>query len=221
MSKKDLDNKIIQAGMFNDKATDAERSNKLRDLISKDMTKNVIQGKKDNNSSGGSEGEDEDSCDEIFTDHELNYELARTEDEREMFEQMDRERYEAEGRQHRLDEIKERMPQWAHRTDDKINYRLVQDWEVPAWIDVKKEEEKQKNLEGVELGKRKRNEVYYSDIISEKRWLQIVDAGGDPEAEKERILKRRKQGLADSESEAEPEPEQSEVQDQNPEERQD
>jgi len=34
-----------------------------------------------------------------------------------------------------------------------------------------------------------------------------VDAGGDPEAEKERILKRRKQGLADSESEAEPEPE--------------
>jgi len=37
MSKKDLDNKIIQAGMFNDKATDAERSNKLRDLISKDM----------------------------------------------------------------------------------------------------------------------------------------------------------------------------------------
>ena len=184
MSKKDLDNKIIQAGMFNDKATDAERSNKLRDLISKDMK--VAEG------GNGDQSEVEDEADEIYTDHELNYELARTEDEREMFEKMDQERYAFEGKQERLDEIKEKMPQWANRADDKINYRLVQEWEVPEWIDVRKEEEKQKSLQNAELGKRKRNEVYYSDIISEKRWLQIVDAGGDPEAEKERILKRRK-----------------------------
>jgi len=38
------------------------------------------------------------------------------------------------------------MPQWANRADDKINYRLVQEWEVPEWIDVRKEEEKQKSL---------------------------------------------------------------------------
>ena len=109
-----------------------------------------------------------------------------------MFESMDQERYGYEERGERLAEIREKMPKVAHRSDEKINYRLVQEWEVPAWIDVKKEEEKQKSLAGVELGKRKRNEVYYSDIISERRWLQIVDAGGDPEAEKERILKRRK-----------------------------
>jgi ATP-dependent helicase STH1/SNF2 len=166
MSKKDLDNKIIQAGMFNDKATDAERSTKLRDLISKDMTKREVHGH-----GSGESGEDEDSGDEILTDNELNYELARTEPEREMFEKMDAHRYIAEGRDARLAHIKERMPQIAHRHDDRINYRLVCEWEVPAWIDVKKEEEKQKHLEGAELGKRKRNEVYYSDIISEKRWL--------------------------------------------------
>ena len=70
--------------MFNDKATDAERSDKLRDLISKDMTRQ-------NELGGGQNGEseDEDSADEIFTDQELNYHLARTEDERERFESMD------------------------------------------------------------------------------------------------------------------------------------
>ena len=34
--KKDLDNKIIQAGMFNDKASDMERQKRLEDLIRKD-----------------------------------------------------------------------------------------------------------------------------------------------------------------------------------------
>lgn len=33
MSKKDLDNKIIQAGMFNNKGSEAERVNRLRDLL--------------------------------------------------------------------------------------------------------------------------------------------------------------------------------------------
>ena len=37
MSKKALDNKIIQAGMFNDKATDQERNFRLRDIISKEL----------------------------------------------------------------------------------------------------------------------------------------------------------------------------------------
>lgn len=34
--KKDLDAKIIQAGMFNEKASDMERQKKLEDLIRKD-----------------------------------------------------------------------------------------------------------------------------------------------------------------------------------------
>ncbi len=46
-----------------------------------------------------------------------------------------------------------------------------------------------------------RKEVNYCDVISDNRWLQIVDAGGDPDAEAERIVKRRKMGLPDSESE--------------------
>lgn len=38
-SKKDLDNKIIQAGMFNQKASDQERHKTLQELIKKDYQK--------------------------------------------------------------------------------------------------------------------------------------------------------------------------------------
>ena len=92
----------------------------MRDLISKDMTRREIRGHE-----SGESGEDEDSADEILADNELNYELARTEAEREMFEKMDAHRYIAEGRDARLAHIKERMPSIAHRHDDRINYRLV------------------------------------------------------------------------------------------------
>ena len=132
MGKKDLDNKIIQAGMFNDLASDAQRNNKLRDLISKDMNRQV------------GDCDDEDSADEIFTDAELNFELARTEEEMELFMKMDIERYEKDGRDERIKLIREKNPHVASRADEKINYRLCQEWEVPSWIDAKKEEEKQK-----------------------------------------------------------------------------
>lgn len=42
--------------------------------------------------------------------------------------------------------------------------------------------------------KRKRKDVNYRDELSDNRFLQIVDVGGDPEAERERIRKRRKAG---------------------------
>jgi hypothetical protein len=63
---------------------------------------------------------------------------------------------------------------------------------VPDWVDARKEVEKEEALAKVELGKRHRKEVNYADVMSDNRWLKIVDAGDDPEVEMERILKRRK-----------------------------
>jgi len=48
--------------------------------------------------------------------------------------------------------------------------------------------------------KRKRKDVNYRDELSDNRFLQIVDVGGDPEAERERIRKRRKAGQGSEES---------------------
>jgi hypothetical protein len=48
--------------------------------------------------------------------------------------------------------------------------------------------------------KRKRKDVNYRDELSDNRFLQVVDAGLDPEAERERIRKRRKAGVGSEES---------------------
>ena len=59
-SKQDLDEVIIQAGMYNDRSTDLERREKLEDLLKKRAT-------------------DSDSDDEIPDDEQLNELLARHE----------------------------------------------------------------------------------------------------------------------------------------------
>ena len=66
--KKDLDAKIIQAGLFNQKASDQERNLRLQDLIRKD---NKI--------------DEDDEGDDIYTPEELNEIIARSDEEFELF----------------------------------------------------------------------------------------------------------------------------------------
>lgn len=110
---------------------------------------------------------------------------------------MDEERYAAEGKEAKIAEIRAKDPTKEGVTDDKINYRMIQPWDVPKWIDAKANDIDEDALLAAEygLGKRKRGEVNYRDEMSDNKWLQIVDAGGDPEVENERIRKRRKDGL--------------------------
>jgi len=67
--KKDLDNKIIQAGMFNDKASDMERQKRLEDLIRKDYA---------DDEEGGQESE-------ILNDEQINEIICRSPEEYEIF----------------------------------------------------------------------------------------------------------------------------------------
>jgi hypothetical protein len=94
LSKKNLDDKIIQAGMFNDKGSDAARNLKLRELIQMDMAQDEP---------------DSDQEDDIMRDEELNIILARSlciecqkkgfkkcpnsDHELDLFNKMDEERY--------------------------------------------------------------------------------------------------------------------------------
>jgi hypothetical protein len=48
-----------------------------------------------------------------------------------MFQKMDADRYQRENRDERLKAIKKQKPQKANLPDEKINYRLIQTWEVP------------------------------------------------------------------------------------------
>ena len=68
--KKALDNKIIQAGMFNNDATDIDREKKLEELIRMDDELDDEEGEKE---------------EEIPTDEQINVMIARSPEELELF----------------------------------------------------------------------------------------------------------------------------------------
>lgn len=129
--KKDLDNKIIEAGMFNNKTTDVERQKKLEDLIKADA-------------------EESDDENEVPDDDQLNEMIARSEDEFNMFQELDAQRYKEENKDAIIREITERVSV-AH--PKHINYRLIQEWEVPHWVKSQPQTNKDDELT---LGKRQR-----------------------------------------------------------------
>lgn len=173
--KKNLDNKIIEAGMFNNKTSDTERQKKLEDLIKADAE----------------ESEDEN---EVPDDDQLNEMISRSEEEFNLFQEMDNQRYIEEQKDVRLREIKEKYGEAQHK---HINYRLMQEWEVPDW--VKREPETIKEEEHGLLGKRERKKVNYTDALTESQFTKIIDEGGDLHAEIEKAqIKRHKKGKDDS-----------------------
>jgi ATP-dependent helicase STH1/SNF2 len=148
-SKQDLDEVIIQAGMYNDRSTDVERREKLEDLLKKRAT-------------------DSDSDDEIPDDEQLNELLARHEDEFKFYEQLDQERYERE---------KHIYPNFRHpqKGEGKFhNYRLITLDEVPGW--VKEEIKVQEDEKEYGRGNRARKEVNYKhDMISDEQWIRAME----------------------------------------------
>ncbi len=75
-----------------------------------------------------------------------------------------------------------------------MNYRLIQEYEVPAWIKNNSKPEDPKEAEELGAGKRHRKTVNYNEEFSEGQWLKIIEQGGDPQAEAEKIRKRREMG---------------------------
>ena len=92
---------------------------------------------------------------------------------------MDQERYVRENKAARIALIKEKKPQKANLPDEKINYRLIQDWEVPQWIHASVVEEVKEDPLAI-LGKRKRAEVNYKEQVSDSQYFKMIEAGLDP-----------------------------------------
>ena len=131
--KKHMDDKVIRAGLYNSKYSEIERRNKLMDILK--------------NENKGDEEEDE-----ILTDEQINEDIARNDEEFNKFQEMDQERYIKEKKEERLKEIQERL----NLTDEQIKnvkYRLLQEYEVPDWVKITKEKEKEaERVEHVEIG---------------------------------------------------------------------
>ena len=130
----------------------------------------------------GGDDDHEAEVEDVYTDEQLNEVISRTDEEFEIFQRMDQERYAREDKQERIAMIRERKPQKAHLPDEKINYRLIQDWEVPEWISKSVEEEKKEDPM-LYMGKRNRKEVNYKEQVSESQFVRMIEAGLDPNLE--------------------------------------
>ena len=68
--------------------------------------------------------------------------FPRTDEEFEKFQEMDKERYLNEKKEERLEEIKNKLNLNEEQLKN-INYRLLQEFEVPEWVKISKENEKE------------------------------------------------------------------------------
>ncbi|SPO22499.1 probable SNF2 - component of SWI/SNF global transcription activator complex [Ustilago trichophora] len=169
--KLEIEGKVIQAGKFDNQATADERELLLRAMLEAD-------------------NDDEDEDDGDFNDDELNQLLARGEHEVPIFEQIDKERAQADAEFWKALGYKGKLPE-----------RLMQESELPA---VYQQDFDADNVlaEVVEEEPttRKRNVVHYDDGLTEDQFLRAledddVDLNDIVERKRERIEKRRAKAM--------------------------
>ncbi|SNX82573.1 probable SNF2 - component of SWI/SNF global transcription activator complex [Melanopsichium pennsylvanicum] len=169
--KLEIEGKVIQAGKFDNQATADERELLLRAMLEAD-------------------NDDEDEDDGEFNDDELNQLLARGEHEVPIFQQIDKERNQADADFWKSLGYKGKLPE-----------RLMQETELPA---VYQQDFDADNVlaEVVEEepATRKRNVVHYDDGLTEDQFLRAledddVDLNDIVERKRERIEKRRAKAM--------------------------
>ncbi|CAF0747001.1 unnamed protein product [Didymodactylos carnosus] len=159
--KLNVDEKVIQAGMFDNKSTGNERKQFLQQILTQE-----------------NEDADEEE-DEVPDDETINQMIARSEDEYNLFNRMDRERRHADAR------LANRKP------------RLMEESELPAWLlkdpkELEKHLLDQETLDLVGRGARHRKEVDYTDALTDKEWMRAIEDGNlDQIEERKRRRKRR------------------------------
>jgi ATP-dependent helicase STH1/SNF2 len=178
--KLDIDGKVIQAGKFDNKTSEAEREALLRELLG---------GEGDNDDKEDNEGE--------IDDDELNEILARSEDELTLFRQMD-------------EQLKKRdEDEWrAEGNKGPVPPRLMQDDELPAIYledpnDVMDRDKKAMQYEILGRGSRQKKDIRYDDGLTEEQWLDAIEEGDVGEAiekAQERQEKKRIKKLQQEES---------------------
>ena len=170
--KKNMDEKVISAGLFNSKHTEAERKKKLLDILK-------------------IENREEEEEDEILDDTQINEYISRSEEEFKKFQEMDEERYVLENREEKLNEIKTKL-NLDNEAIKQVNYRLLQDYEVPDWVKISKEEQYDKiEYENGEKNMRIRKQVNYKDDYDD-------DFNSDSDEDSKSLKKKRKRNESSS-----------------------
>ncbi|KAG5278840.1 hypothetical protein AALO_G00103300 [Alosa alosa] len=165
--KLNVDQKVIEAGMFDQKSSSHERRAFLQAILEHEEQDEFFYHTQ--NIGRARQGKEED---EVPDDETLNQMIARSEDEFDHFMRMDLDRRREEAR------------------NPKRKPRLMEEDELPSWIlkdDAEVErltnEEEEEKMFG--RGSRQRREVDYSDTLSEKQWLKAIEGDTLDEAEEE------------------------------------
>ncbi|CAG5897411.1 unnamed protein product [Menidia menidia] len=176
--KLNVDQKVIQAGMFDQKSSGCERRAFLQAILEHEEQDEVgarggcrTRGAWDFiNPSFSFPPPDEE--DEVPDDETVNQMIARSEEEFEQFMRMDLDRRREEAR------------------NPKRKPRLMEEDDLPGWIlkdDAEVErltcEEEEEKMFG--RGSRQRKEVDYSDSLTEKQWLKAIEEGNLEDIEEE------------------------------------
>ncbi|TPX43988.1 hypothetical protein SeMB42_g04489 [Synchytrium endobioticum] len=152
--KLDLDGKVIQAGKFDNKTSQEERDKLLEDLFGAPA---------DNNDKDEVDDEVDESGE--LGDEELNEMLARSDAEKKLFRQMD----------------KERIKREQERYGGRAISRLMEEKELPAvyLVDIEADTRARANapIEQTGRGARARRDVRYDDGLTEEQWLDAVEDG--------------------------------------------
>uniref|UniRef100_A0A671S5C9 SWI/SNF related, matrix associated, actin dependent regulator of chromatin, subfamily a, member 4 n=1 Tax=Sinocyclocheilus anshuiensis TaxID=1608454 RepID=A0A671S5C9_9TELE len=163
--KLNVDQKVIQAGMFDQKSSGHERKAFLQAILEHEEQDEVRTPIYDRQFQCPEE-------DEVPDDETVNQMIARSEEEFDHFMRMDLDRRREEAR------------------NPKRKPRLMEEDELPTWImkdDAEVErltcEEEEEKMFG--RGSRQRKEVDYSDSLTEKQWLKAIEEGTLDEIEEE------------------------------------
>ncbi|GJD09256.1 Transcription regulatory protein SNF2 [Galdieria sulphuraria] len=159
--KLNMDAQVIQAGQFNNRASDLDRRRMLEEILRRQQ--------------------DDSSRDQAQDDEDTNRMLARSDEEFELFCRIDKER----NKSHPIEllEDESELPQWIlnpREDDNNVGYTEAKlDGRIGRW-------------------RRAREEVMYSDNLTEREWDRIVEEGGDIDEalrkKKVELEKRRKLG---------------------------
>uniref|UniRef100_A0A8C4IMM8 SWI/SNF related BAF chromatin remodeling complex subunit ATPase 4a n=1 Tax=Dicentrarchus labrax TaxID=13489 RepID=A0A8C4IMM8_DICLA len=163
--KLNVDQKVIQAGMFDQKSSGYERRAFLQAILEHEEQDEV-------GARGGCRSRGAWEEDEVPDDETVNQMIARSEEEFEQFMRMDLDRRREEAR------------------NPKRKPRLMEEDDMPSWIlkdDAEVErltcEEEEEKMFG--RGSRQRKEVDYSDSLTEKQWLKAIEEGNLEDIEEE------------------------------------
>uniref|UniRef100_A0A671YHR7 SWI/SNF related BAF chromatin remodeling complex subunit ATPase 4a n=1 Tax=Sparus aurata TaxID=8175 RepID=A0A671YHR7_SPAAU len=163
--KLNVDQKVIQAGMFDQKSSGCERRAFLQAILEHEEQDEV-------GARGGCRTRGTWEEDEVPDDETVNQMIARSEEEFEQFMRMDLDRRREEAR------------------NPKRKPRLMEEDDMPSWIlkdDAEVErltcEEEEEKMFG--RGSRQRKEVDYSDSLTEKQWLKAIEEGNLEDIEEE------------------------------------